>query len=66
MARGAYGVLLLKPWEFGRLLPGEYCDMMEARVWVEQQRHPVPRNREAELAKYDAVMAERRARGEHR
>ncbi len=70
MYRGAYGVLQLKPWEFHRLLPGEYCDLMLCRMWVEQQKSG-PRElkgpaRQAELAKFDALMAERRARGEHR
>lgn len=70
MYRGAYGVLQLKPWEFGRLTPGEYSDMMTAQVWVQQQRQGkaplVGASRARENAKFDALMAERGARGEHR
>lgn len=70
MFRGAYGVLQLLPWDFGRLTPGEYCDLMLARSWVESQKHGkeplVGSKRAAENAKFDALMAERRARGEHR
>ncbi len=49
---------------------GEYADQMLARAWVEQQkRGPEPLSgpkRAQEQAKFDALMAERRARGEHR
>lgn len=70
MYRGAYGVLRLLPKDFLRLLPGEYTDLMLARAWVEEQRRgTVPKYgaaRAAEDAKFDALLAERRARGEHR
>lgn len=70
MYRGAYGVLELFPWEFGRLTPGEYCDLMTARAWVQGKRQGsaplLGPARAAELAKLDAAMAERRARGLNR
>ena len=70
MFRGAYGVLKLLPWDFRRLTPGEYCDLMTARAWVQGKRNGsgplVGPARAAENAKFDALMAERRARGIHR
>lgn len=64
MFRGAYGVLNLMPWEFGRLTPGEYSDLMTARAWVNRQRNDGPLigpARDMELAKFDAQRA--RSRG---
>ena len=34
----AYGPLGLKPWELGRLTPGELSQMMEGYVWRREER----------------------------
>lgn len=65
--RGGYGVLKLQPRDLYRLLPGEYADMIAAAAWrngAQQPRGPMdPISRKVEQAKFDALRAERRARG---
>ena len=34
----AYGALALKPWEFGRLTPGEFRLLIEGYLWRVEQR----------------------------
>jgi len=34
----AYGALALKPWEFGRLTPGEFQELVEGYLWRTQER----------------------------
>ena len=34
----AYGALALKPWEFGRLTPGELAQMVEGYRWRSEER----------------------------
>jgi len=38
MASIAYGALALKPWEFGRLTPGEFQELVEGYLWRTQER----------------------------
>jgi len=38
MAPLAYGALQLKPWEFGRLTPGEFIALLEGYKWRMEQR----------------------------
>ena len=70
MFRGAYGILKLLPRDFARMTPGEYADQMAARAWVQEQRQRAgpqsPMERQMELTKFDRLIAERRARAEHR
>ena len=34
----AYGALALKPWEFGKLTPGELRQLIEGYLWRGEQR----------------------------
>ena len=34
----AYGALALKPWEFGKLTPGELRQLIEGYLWRAEQR----------------------------
>lgn len=65
MFRGAYGVLRLTPRQLRELTPGEYGDMMEARIWAvggkEPSRELLPHEKHEKLRQLDARI--QRARG---